>query len=400
MLLFVNISALTARARIVTPTKEASTPLESDNVESQTTKHKRLKRILCTTHTLPLILPWLDCETLTALDKALINSASRRLLENCTARAIKNLQNENSRYSVMQKKDFLFSKNIPLRWRRKSWLNGCSRHQNQRNYISDKSFLPILKQDISFSTPMRDYIHLREGPFAKVPFYLCTGPGLCHENNLQDGDVFDLLFQGHVHGSSIAICHSLTQERFQYISFRFSDIGSNTYIHDNLFQLGSVAVGIIRPIHTQSLRSNLDLTKSCDMRRMQTVVNTLPYYSPSRTMCAHRCPDMVFITHVDTSRAPYKDIYYQSAVYKTYHDTLTTSRQLYKPLAEWCTEYGLLLDKASGTLSLFNHGILQNLVIDGLHGDYDFFIQVEGCPGPRMDIHGKPEFTIQATTFR
>lgn len=386
-------------AAVVTPAKETSIHVELDRVK-RTTKSRRMKRVLCKTDILPLILPWLDCETLTALDKAFTDCASRRLLENCTVRAMKNLLDENKNYSIMQKKDFLLSMTIPLRWRHKSWSNDSMRHQNRRNYISDASFLPILNHDITPSTPIRNYIHIREGPLTKVPFCLCIGPGLCNNNNLRDDAVFDLTFEGHVNGSSIAICESLPQERFQYISFSFSDIGSNTYIHDNLFQHGSVSVGIIRPLCTLRLTRNLDLTKSCDMRRMQSVVDTLPYYMAPRQTCAHRCPDMVLITHVDTSQGACKDVYFQSTVYKTYHDTLTTSRSPYQPLAQWCTEYGLLLDKARGTLSLFNHGMSQGVVVDGLYGEYDFFLQVEGCPGPAMHILGKPEFKIKATTFR
>lgn len=397
---FVNISIFTNTVTIVTPTKKPGLVPNADHIRSPTNTPRRVKRLLCRTHFLPFILPWLDSETLTALDKALTDSVSRRYLENCTVTAIKNLQNENLNYSHMQKRDFLFSKNIPLRWSRKSWLNDSRRHQNGRNYISDKCFKSILDQSVAFSTPIRDYIHLREGPSTKIPFSLCAGPGLYRNNHRRDDTMFDLLFQGHLPGSSIAICHSLSHMRYQYISFSLTDIDSKTFIHDNLFQYGSVGVGVIRPLNQFECRSNLDLTKSFDMRQMKTVVDTLPYYKSSRIACAHRCPDMVFITPTDTSSAPYKDVHYTSAVIRTYHDTLTRTNGSYNPISEWCTEYGLLLDKDRGTLSLFNHGISQNLVIEGLHGEYNFFIQVEGCPGSRLSTYGKPEFRIKATTFR
>ena len=320
------------------------------------------------------MIQYLDINSLIALDLAVIDPIQRQYLNNaaiigCNEMFLRGKEYEDDEFVGQE---FFNEQFLHLQMEYKMVKRPCWK------YLIDERLRNAIKSEGVKTTPLRQYLHARDGPATQITLDFCIGPGLltnnqaCFNDNTSRKDNNDLLFSGKMMGelrndiTSVAIFKYTPKRKQQYMSIDFNDIQSmqRSFIKYDLKDWCKFGIGVMRPIDETYIRTQIDIRKPFDVRKMENIMLLANDPQYKRQFNHFPCHDMVFISHGELCCVNY--------------DQLLIKKKIFTPTVKDMSEFGLLLDHDSGTLTYFSHGIRQNIKINRLKGDYTFFIQIGG----------------------
>lgn len=393
----------------------------SENFSQNIYSHKSdaAKKISIPPSLISSVLPFLDGRTLTSLDKAIIDPVARQYLNNSVITERDSIFRQNATFirNIDMLESFLYNKHqdnlLRMSDRRLEERLPCP---ISRNYLSSPLLKDIICQRYNKISPMRQYLHARDGPFQKLPFQQCIGPGLEFAHIMDFGEEFfreqiSIYRQRHKHrplsmfrdtikssvvfelfneDSCVAFLEPVSTKGSQYVSFTLSDLPFETTVANRFNNTCSIAIGVIRPIDFEWLQTQRDITQPFDLRKVETHVLLAKDPSYNRNFDDYPCHDMIFIGN--------------GRSYRISHDQLVMYKKGFSVTTPYISELGLLLNHDEGRLSYYKHGVYQTFNAGIIRGPYIFFLQINGDSLEEEELwrlsYPKPKIIVSATTFR